>query len=101
VITAEALLRMLAQRTADPQAAIVEAALLRASMDRMGDFLAWLELHLSDEHGELPGAEACIELVALTHRRLRAELDLVDHTMADRTGSPFSAWTSGPLDPTE
>jgi hypothetical protein len=69
---------MIEQRQAndDPTLAVVEAVLLRAALERLDDFLLWLDEHTAREHPD--DAPATGRTLGAVHLRLAREIRVVD-----------------------
>ena len=72
------LAHMIASRAAadDPTLAAVEAVLLRSALERLDDFLLWLDEHTTREHPD--DAAATGRTLGAVHARLAREIATVD-----------------------
>lgn len=77
------LAQMLVQRAADPHLAVVEAVLLRDTIEAFDDFLTGLELHTWHAHGaHTVSAEATVRTIAAARLHLMRLVDQVDIRLA-------------------
>jgi hypothetical protein len=67
----------------DPSLNAVEIVLLRAAFERYDDFLAWLDQHVAESHGNDPAALTVVEMLGACRERVRRELRLVDAALAE------------------
>ena len=79
--TPEQLAAMIAERARadDPTLAAVEAVLLRSALERLDDFLLWLDEHTAREHPQDAGPTSAT--ISTARRRIAAEVLHVDSAL--------------------
>jgi hypothetical protein len=73
---------MLLQRAdADPGLVAVEAVLLRSALDRIDDWLCWLDEHTATTHTGDPSSTAVLQIIGAIRLKLRREIGTVDEAL--------------------
>lgn len=81
--TTDELLAMLSQRRdADPQLVAIEAVLLRSALDRLDDWLLWLDQHTASTHTADASATAVLQMIGGIRHKVRREVHTVDEAIA-------------------